>query len=275
MKKVSGKFISPIVSEQKRNCPHCGEIKPLDQFKYSSSYADRRSINCIKCIDKVNELKSSKRGLGTGLYIRWGVKNIKTSVERFKTEFGHYPSATDFDRVDYLPSPSVVHDTYGGFEKLRKKMGYTETHFGRGERRSKIAKDSGITGLDLEQRIEKILVQRFKEPYVHSQKRFMVDGKKVNIDFYVYSPSVRFGVDLFNSTGTFRDLQNNVNSKLRKYESIPIWLIIVPESDISQERINKWISSKKVPLSQNVRVYTMDTFTKWISKLNPFPDLPS
>jgi hypothetical protein len=247
-----------------KKCIRCSETKPLVAFKYTSGYGDKHTKQCKKCLSPGNPKN----------YASWDIEKIREGIEKFNQEYGHYPSISGFEAVDYLPSPSTISVKYGGIEHLRKELGYSKSHFGKGKDRSKIATDSGKRGLELENKIEKILIDRFKEPYVHSQKRFMDDNLKFNVDFFVYSPSVNFAVDSFSSTPHYTDVVNNINHKIRRYKFFKYLFIIVFESEVSQKQIDSWMKRKILPLPNNFKVLKLDKFISWINSLEFYPDLP-
>lgn len=84
---------------------------------------------------------------------------------------------------------------FGGLEKLRKLLGYENTHFGKGSFWSEIANRVNSRGRNAELVLEVALKSKFGEVFVHTEKIF--DKSKNRVDFYVYSPSGNFDADVF------------------------------------------------------------------------------
>ena len=144
----------------------------------------------------------------------WTVNKIQEGFERFIKENGRLPKSLEVDEVDYLPTRKLIERNFGGLEKLRRELGYSDTHFGKGKFRSEIAYRANISGREIELDLEKLLKNKFGEVFVHTEKIF--DNTKNRVDFYIYSPSGNFGIDVF-GTNTISSLQSNINLKLNKY----------------------------------------------------------
>ncbi len=113
----------------------------------------------------------------------WVEETIKIGIERFIEEHGYMPSATDIDECPYLPSARQIQRVYGGVVELRRKLGYGEVNFTRGELRKVIVTKSNLRGLGAEDYIEPMLISKFGEPFVHVQKRYY-KGTKNRYDFF-------------------------------------------------------------------------------------------
>jgi hypothetical protein len=150
---------------------------------------------------------------------RWTLEEIKKGIERFTVEYGHLPTARDYDTVTYLPTARQVQRAYGGLGKLRESLGYTDINYTKGALRSKIATRSGIRGVEAEEALEIILITKFGEPFVHTQKRYIKFGKS-RYDFFVYANDYSFGIDVF-TTDRREYIDTNVRHKIAKYSSVP------------------------------------------------------
>lgn len=141
----------------------------------------------------------------------WTEEKIKVGFMRFCNEHDRLPRSHEIDSVDYLPSSRLIQKKFDGLEKLRAKLGFTDTHFGKGDFRSVIAHNANVMGYNYERELEQLLYTQFGEVFVHSEK--MLGTSKGRVDFFVYSPNGNFAIDIFYS-GTMRTLQSNVNIKV-------------------------------------------------------------
>lgn len=202
-----------------------------------------------------------------GKYKLWKLEDLKNGIDRFYQEYGRFPTVSDLDNIDYLPSSRWIQMKFGGMVKVRKDLGYTDSHLGIGKYRSGIAQQINKAGLDFEHEIEKILVYKFGEQFVHVQKR--VGNTRERLDFYIYSSSGNFGVDVTNVTGHFRNVQTNTNVKVAKYKNLSLKLLIVVNGDFQQDRIDDWLLNRIKPLPTNWRILTKNNFVSEINKFKP------
>lgn len=101
----------------------------------------------------------------------WNLESLKEGIDRFKIENSRFPTVSDLDNVNYLPSARFIQMKFGGMVKLRKDLGYVDIHLGVGKYRSEIANQINKSGLEFEHEIEEFLINKFGEPFVHIQKR--------------------------------------------------------------------------------------------------------
>lgn len=200
-------------------------------------------------------------------YKKWRLEDLKEGIDRFYQENNRFPTVNDLDNIDYLPSARWIQYKFGGMIQVRKNLGYKDSHLGIGEYRTKIALLVNKNGLDFEHQVENILVSKFGEPFVHVQKRVGRDRDRV--DFYVYSASGNFGVDVTNVSGHFRNVQTNINIKITKYKNLNLKLYIVVNGDYSQDKINSWLLRKIKKLPLKWKVLTKSSFLSEIHKLKP------
>ncbi|MDO8552203.1 MAG: hypothetical protein Q7S01_01585 [bacterium] len=187
----------------------------------------------------------------------WTVDKIKEGFERFKNEHGRLPRALEIDQLEYLPSSRNIQKRFGGLARLRKQLGYSDVHFGKGSFRSEIASRVKDRGRKTELALEKVLRDRFGEVFVHTEKFF--ESSKNRVDFYVYSPDGNFGIDVF-YTDTMRYLKSNINIKMGKYRNFPIELFLVTANEsLRQDDIDRYAITKLKPLPKTTRIVTMDT----------------
>lgn len=201
---------------------------------------------------------------------KWSIKTIKAGFEQFIEEHGRLPTAPEIDSADYLPSARTIQRSFGGVEAIRKQLGYEETHFGKGKYRELISLNAYTNGLRSEHEMEIQLIKRFGEPFVHIEKR--VGEKKNRVDFYVYSSSGNFAVDIFYPQ-SFRDLQKNVNIKITKFVDLDCPMIyLVAKNEFEQTKIDKWVSNKKKEMPKNTHIFTLETFEKFLNGFKPYQD---
>lgn len=187
----------------------------------------------------------------------WTIEKIKDGFERFHREHGRLPIAPEIDQLEYLPSSRQIQRKFGGLEKLRSVLGYEETNFGKGKYRSQIAHRTNKKGREVELELEKILRKKFHEVFVHTERIF--DDSKNRVDFFVYSPSGNFGIDVF-YTDTIQDLQKNINIKIDKYLKFPHQLfLVVANSKFLQDQLDLYSRDKRKKLPPNVLILTMVT----------------
>lgn len=200
---------------------------------------------------------------------RWTMDNLKDGFQYFVDTYGHYPTAPEIDRFEYLPSSRSLQRSFGGLENVRKRLGLADTHLGKGAFRSELARRTGIRGREVELEIEKLLIEKFGEIFVHTEKGF--GDSKRRIDFFVYSPSGNFGIDVFH-TNSFRDLQKNVNLKIDKYIDFAFELYFLVIGDFEQSRLDAYALEKAKPLSAWTAIVVIDTLLEKISTKRAYPN---
>lgn len=201
----------------------------------------------------------------------WTKEIIKNGFNRFFSENGRLPRSEEIDELSYLPSSRLIQKKYNGLEQLRTELGFTDVHFGKGSHRSTIAHQVNIRGRRNERTLETKLCQKFGEVFVHSEK--ILSSSKVRVDFYIYSPSGNFAVDVFYSN-TMRTLQSNINIKLNKYRNHNIIIYLVSANNsISQQDLDVYVKAKRNTLPQNVNIVSLSNFMSSINKMG-FYDNP-
>lgn len=200
----------------------------------------------------------------------WNEENIKAAFDRFEKEHGHLPTALEVDQTDYLPSSRHIQRDFGGLQKLRLRLGYKDSHFGKGVFRTEIANKTNKRGRNAEQELESLLRNRFGEVFVHTEKMFGIGKNRV--DFYIYSPEGNFGVDVF-YPDNFKTLQSNLNIKQKKYFDFSEQLYyVVANQEINQDYLEESIRFKKNPLSSNETLVSVCLFLKLIQNIKTYPD---
>lgn len=198
----------------------------------------------------------------------WTAEKIKEGFDRFIKENGRLPKSLEIDKVDYLPNRKFIERNFGGLEKLRGKLGYLDTHFGKGKFRSEIAHRVNTSGRNIELALEKLLKDKFGEVFVHTEKIF--DNTKNRVDFYIYSPSGNFGIDVF-GTETMHTLQTNMSAKLSKYSSFKERLFFVVANDsFSQTDLDSYSIRKKKILPMNAKIITVNSLEKFFLEMKAY-----
>lgn len=198
----------------------------------------------------------------------WKTEAIKEGFDRFNSENGRLPTANEIDILDYLPSSRQIQRRYGGLEKLREQLGYSDVHFGRGKHRSRIQKNSRLRGNEAEIKMYEWLVSRFGESFVHSEKEY--GDVRNRVDFLVYARNMTIGIDVF-ATDTIKNLSGNVAIKARKYVKFPTGIplfFVAWGGHFSQEEINK-VCRTHLSALPNLRVVSAETAFEYLLTVKP------
>jgi hypothetical protein len=198
--------------------------------------------------------------------IKWTTEVIKEGVARYLKEEGRLPTSRDFDLMPYLPSARQIQRMYGGLPTLRTLIGLEDIDYTKGDLRRAIASKGYTDGLDAEERLEAILIEKFGEPYVHTQKRYGLHLKN-RYDFFVYCKEECFAVDVF-TTGRPEYISINIRHKINKYKSIgPFTIYFVVAGEHTEINIDKAIKSLKIlETLPNVAVRSEQAFLQEIAK---------
>ncbi len=201
---------------------------------------------------------------------KFTVEKIRAGFDRFYRENGRYPTALEVDSYPHLPSARLFQRRLGGLKQFRKELGHKTTDFGRGENRSGIAATVARRGRLSELELENVLVAQFGEAFVHIEKRFGKQGHRV--DFYVYSPSGNFGIDVFWATA-IHHVRTITSMKMKAYQSYPPsteLYFLCANRDISQKELDAFVANKKYPLSRNIKLISPTTFASIVSLKKPY-----
>jgi hypothetical protein len=132
--------------------------------------------------------------------------------------------------------------------------------------RSRIQKDSRQRGNNAEQELYIWLVEKFGEPFVHSEKEY--GDVRNRADFLVYAEGLTLGIDVF-ATNTLQTLRKNVDIKARKYVRFPghlPLLFIAWGEEFAQSDVNRVCAThlKSLP---NLRVMSAKAALKKLENL--------
>jgi hypothetical protein len=147
---------------------------------------------------------------------KWNLINIRDGLERFHSEFGKYPTATEFEDCPYLPSARQTQRRFGGLIELRQLLKLNGPFdLTKGEHSSKRARDINERAQLKEKEVYDYLTLHFGKPFVHREYLFD-DKRKVRADFFIYTKSGGFAVDVFYPRDK-HNLTGCLNIKMKTY----------------------------------------------------------
>lgn len=194
---------------------------------------------------------------------------FKEGFERFFRENGHYPTAIEIDKCDYLPTTRLLQRNYGGLANIRKELGLEILDYTKGETRSKTATIANNRAKDNENEIYKYLVEKFGIHFIHREHPYS-DVSNHRADFKVFAKDKIFIVDVFYPKDK-ESLYSCLNSKIRKYDIINQNIWILPHQIIFLQMNNDLSSEisedKKNKMHPNQSVMSVSEFKKFCSKL--------
>lgn len=194
---------------------------------------------------------------------------LKTGFERYFAEHGHYPMVHEIDECSYLPSSRQIQRLFkGGVRELRQLLGIEITDHTVGAARSDMAKEIGRRGKNQEISIQKILIDKFGEMYVHEQKPF--PDYSGRFDFFVYSRSLKFAIDVFYATDK-RSFTGCLNNKIHIYKSInfKVFLLQTNEHLFEQFNLLEFIGKKKNTIPDHIVLISLNEFRSLLDSLEP------
>lgn len=206
----------------------------------------------------------------------WSLERIKAGLQRFYTEYGHYPVATEIDNCEYLPSSRQIQRKYGGLPALREtlKLG-GQLDYTKGEHSSIRATNIGKRAHQIEHKVYTYLVQRFGRPYVH-REYFFTDDKRTRADFYVYGKKGNFMVDVFYP----KDKHNMIGcltNKFKTYQAIAKVtadkvIFLMMNDEISEGDIQAHLMRRKNQFYPHQKVMTYAQFMEYSKTVEPRSD---
>ena len=208
-----------------------------------------------------------------GRQVVWKLEELKAGLQEFYKVHGHYPTATEVDAYQYLPSARSIERRFGGLVGLRKRLGLGDNHdFRTGEHSSQRAKAINKRAHEVERMVYEYLVGHFNKEFVH-REYFFTDDHRTRADFFVYDSGKGFCVDVFYPDSP-RNLSGCLNIKLTKYAGLgayveyPVIFLQMNES-ISQERLGELLQAKKRPLGAGQHLMTWGSFKEFCAKRSP------
>lgn len=195
----------------------------------------------------------------------WTKEKIKEGFESFYKEHGRYPTATEVDQCNNLPSSRQIQRNFGGLPAIRKELGISgPLDFTKGKYSSERSKMIGDRSHKAEKEVYDYLVKVFGEPFVH-REFFFNEDRRTRTDFYIYYTKGTFSVDVF-YPNSLKNMNLCLNSKLASYKDLKIKypvIFLVLNNLILPEQIEKLMKNKKNKLMQNQTVLTLNQFKKF------------
>lgn len=209
------------------------------------------------------ELRNQK----SGKQIPWSIEELELGLRHFYKEQGRYPTATEVDAYQYLPSARSIERRFDGLVALRKKLGLGVEHdFRAGAHSSQRAHLINARAHTVEQTVYTFLIKQFGKEFVH-REYFFTDDHRTRADFFVYDVSKGFCVDVFYPNSS-RNLTGCLNIKLSKYNGmqnfLPYPLIFLQmNKEISQDVLERIVNRKVRKLPQNQYLMGWGVFEKF------------
>ena len=194
----------------------------------------------------------------------WTIEKIRLGFEKYKIEFGRYPTAVEIDQYPFLPSSRQIQRKFeGGLPALRKQLKLDGPgDFTKGEYSSERARMIGKRAHEIEKIIYNFLVAKFGQPYVHREYLF-IDDRRTRTDFFIYCKNGNFCVDVFYPKDK-KNLLGCLNSKMQTYGysamlQYPV-IFLMMNSEISKEEIAEILDRKIKKLNPKQQVMTHEQF---------------
>ena len=205
---------------------------------------------------------------------KWTLDNIRDGFIYYFQINNRYPTAQEIDQFEYLPTSRTIQRSFGGLEHIRTTLNLEITNFGRGKYRSDLAILANRRGSAAETDLKSLLIGKFGEYFVHIERPFAHSSKR-RLDFYVFSPSGNFGVDIFYPKD-FISMIKCLNIKERTYGDYHHKLyLVVANSSLDQDRIDKFLQSKRRHLLENLILVNLETFELLIGPMLTFTAIPA
>lgn len=224
----------------------------------------------IKLLEKNKNQQTSEK---------WTREIVETGFKKFVAEFGRLPTVIEIDKLEYLPSSRQIQRKFGGVQTFRQSMGYEMISYTRGSIRSEVARNLNNKGRSYELDLQNFLVEIYGEIFVHNEKALIgldhvTSRNTVNFDFYIYSLSGNFGVDVFHC----KDRHSLVGSIIHKqeiYKDFDFTTYLVLYSDqFFQDDINLILNKKINTFPTHLKILHHDEFIKIITnERKPYPKL--
>ncbi len=203
----------------------------------------------------------------------WKIEELEAGLKHFYEENKRYPTSTEIDAFEYLPSSKSIQRSFGGLVAIREKLNMEGNHDLRtGEHSSRRAYAINTRSNTVEKKVYDFLVNRYGKPFVH-REYFFLDDKRTRADFFVYDSKKGFCVDVFYPSDR-RNLIGCINNKLKKYsdDSMRQYPIIYLQMnpDMDQGILDELIERKKNKLPKDQYLMSWDTFVEFCSRRGTF-----
>ncbi len=187
-------------------------------------------------------------------------------MEKFRLQFGSYPTATEFEDCSYLPSARQMQRRFGGMMSLRKTLGLEgQLDLTRGIHSSNRAREINKRSHVKEKEVYDYLVSAFGKPFVHREYLFD-EQRRVRADFLIYTKQGEFMIDI-SYPKDLHSLTGCLNAKMRTYDKnlvinhTVIFLMI--NTLIREEDLERVIRNKTEKLRGYQRLMGMDGFKRF------------
>jgi hypothetical protein len=208
-----------------------------------------------------------------GKKLSWTLEKIKQGFDAFYAQHNRYPTATEIDHVDYLPSSRQIQRRFaGGLPELRTTLKLSgQADFSKGEHSSLRAKTINERAHRVEKEVYDYLIKRFGKMFVH-REYFFTDDRRTRTDFYVYCKNEPFCVDVFYPKDKINFL-GCLNSKMRTYSSslmlqAPVIFLMMNDA-LSGELIQRTVNRKKHKLPKSQQVMNLAQFKTYCGGKEP------
>ena len=180
--------------------------------------------------------------------VSWTLDNVLCGFRYFYEQHGRWPVHVDLKNCQYLPNVKTLERKFKGITNIRSLLGILNNNFSSGENRSKISKETGVRGFQLEEIVYSKLIEIFYEPYVHYQSRVKVSSESsLRVDFLVYHKNGKFAIDVFFPDSDITRFSANIRIKAKIYQSFSFTLFLckcignptITPNDI----LSQWINS--------------------------------
>lgn len=207
-----------------------------------------------------------------GNQMPWTVEEIRSGLEEFHTVHGHYPTATEIDAYEYLPSSRAVQNRLGGLIALRKTLNMGgQDDFRTGAHSSARAHTINTRAHKIEQEVYEFLCQRFGKELVH-REHFFTDDARTRSDFFVYDHDGNFCVDVFYPSDR-RNLIGCLNSKLQKYTGTHMMkypvVFLQMNRELTDDELIDLVEKKTKKLSAGQHLMGWESFQEFCAKRRP------
>jgi len=154
--------------------------------------------------------------------------------------------------------------------ELRRLIGLSDLHLGKGKFRSAISYRVCKRGTESEENLERELIDYFGEPFVHIEKPIGQGHRRIRYDFFIYAKNYKFAVDIFWSE-TRQNIMKNLDSKINSYQYASETLyLVMANPNISQEALDEITKSKRIkPIPKNAKLITLNNFLRTLKDIEP------
>ena len=202
----------------------------------------------------------------------WTLRELEAGLQQFYKGHGRYPTASEVDSYQHLPSARTVERKFGGLVALRRQLRLRgQADFRGGEHSSERAFRINKRAHETEEKVFSLLKGRFGREFVH-REYFFTDDKRTRADFFVYDAKTGFCVDVFYPENR-RNLLGCLNSKLNKYRpslmhQYPVIFLQMNEG-IEQAVLDQLVNNKKRALGSGQHLMSWPAFQSFCKLRNP------